>query len=128
MIRSLCVSLCVLCAIVVKSSANPPAASYIFPAGGQRGTTVDVRVGGLFLHDRCEFELTGPGVTASRTLTPAKRVWFEGPLLPIPESQAQEDYPAGMRGTVTLAKDATLGPRRVRVFTAQGGAGGPVFV
>ena len=48
--------------------------------------------------------------------------------MPIPESQAQEDYPADMRGTVTLAKDAPTGPRRVRVFTAQGGAGGPVFV
>lgn len=30
------------------ASANPPVASYIFPAGGQRGTTFNVRVGGLF--------------------------------------------------------------------------------
>src|SRR5688500_7952141 len=28
--------------------AEPPAASYIFPAGGQRGTKVAVRVGGMF--------------------------------------------------------------------------------
>jgi hypothetical protein len=123
-------SLCALCALCGESSssANPPTASYIFPAGGQRGTTVEVRVGGLFLHDHCEFELTGPGVKASPALTPTKRVWFEGPLLPLPESQQQEDYPADMRGTVALAKDATLGPRRGRVFTAQGGAGGLVFV
>src|SRR5262245_16311351 len=96
---SLCVSLCALCAFVVKSSANPPTASYVFPAGALRGTAVEVRVGGLFLHDRCEFEVAGPGVTASPALAPTKRVWFEGPLLPIPESQAQEDYPADMRGT-----------------------------
>jgi hypothetical protein len=36
---------------VVNSSANPPVASYIYPAGGQRGTTVKVRVGGLFLYE-----------------------------------------------------------------------------
>jgi hypothetical protein len=124
----LCVSLCELCVFVVNSSANPPTASYIFPAGAQRGTSVDVRVGGLFLHDKAAFEVTGSGVTHAPHLTPTKRVWFEGPLLPIPESQAQEDYPADYAGRVTVAKDATTGPRRVRVFTSQGGAGGLVFV
>jgi hypothetical protein len=128
---SLCAPLCLLCAFVVSSSSaagNPPAASYIFPAGAQRGTSVDVRVGGLFLHDKPAFEITGPGVTHSPHLTPTRRVWFEGPVLPLPESQQQEDYPADLHGKVTVAKDATLGARRVRVFTAQGGAGGPVFV
>ncbi|HEV3438415.1 MAG TPA: hypothetical protein VG122_13715 [Gemmata sp.] len=108
--------------------ANPPAATYIFPAGGQRGTTVPVRAGGLFLYDQCEFDLSGRGITASPTLRPMKRLWFEGPLLPLPESQQQEDYPADMTGTVTLAKDANLGPVRGRVFTSQGGAGGLVFM
>src|SRR5580658_3273403 len=108
--------------------ANPPAANYIFPAGGQRGTTVQVRVGGLFLHDQCEFDLFGRGITASPTLRPTKRLWFEGPVLPLPESQQQEDYPADMSSTITLAKDAPIGPVRGRVFTSQGGAGGLVFV
>jgi hypothetical protein len=103
-------------------------ASYVFPAGGQRGTTVKVRVGGLFLHERCGFALDGKGLTASPELVPTQRIWFEGPLLPIPESQQQEDYPADMLGTVAIAKDAALGPCRGRLFTAQGGAGGLVFV
>ena len=123
------VPLCVLCAFVVSTaSANPPVASYIFPAGGQRGTPVDVRVGGLFLHDAPTLAVSGPGVAASPRLLPAKRIWFEGPLLPLRESQQQEDYPADMRGQVTLAADAPTGPRRVRLFTAQGGAGGPIFM
>jgi len=123
-------SLCALCVLCGESSspANPPTVSYIFPAGGQRGTAVPVRVGGLFLHDKCEFDLTSPGVTATPHLVREKPVWFEGPILPLPESQAQEDYPADMRGTVTLAKDAKVGPVRGRVFTSQGGAGGLVFV
>ena len=126
---SLCVSLCSLCAFVVNSSsANPPAVAYVFPAGAQRGTAVEVRVGGLFLHDKPAFEVGGPGVGASPHLAPANRVWFEGPVLPLPESQQQEDYPADLTGKISVAKDAPLGSRRVRVFTSQGGASGPVFV
>src|SRR5688572_26156146 len=78
------------------ASANPPVASYVFPAGGPRGATVPVRVGGLFLHGRCGFTLDGPGLAFSRELTRTDRVWFEGPLLPLPESQQQEDYPDDM--------------------------------
>ncbi|MBA4191945.1 MAG: hypothetical protein C0467_28530 [Planctomycetaceae bacterium] len=122
-------SLCVLCVLCGESAfANPPTASYIFPAGGQRGTTVPVRVGGLFLHDKCAFEIAGPGVKASPELVRDKRLWFEGPVLPLPDSQRQEDYPADMRGSVSLAADAKIGATRGRVFTSQGGAGGLVFV
>lgn len=122
-------SLGVLCDSVVNlSHANPPVASYIYPAGGQRGTTVQVRVGGLFLHEKCGFILDGKGLTAPPKLTRTKPIWFEGPLLPLPESQQAEDYPADMAGTVAIAKDAVVGPRRGWVSTAQGGAGGLVFV
>ncbi|HUR53684.1 MAG TPA: hypothetical protein VMZ71_06115, partial [Gemmataceae bacterium] len=103
-------------------------ANYVFPAGGQRGTTVDVRVGGLFLHGPVEFALTGRGVTPDRLLKPAKRVWFEGPILPLPESQQQEDYPADFAGRVVIAPDAPAGAGRGRLFTSQGGTGGLVFV
>jgi len=124
---SLC-ALCALCGEISSSSANPPSASYIFPAGAQRGTAAEVRVGGLFLHDKPQFEVSGAGITASPHLTPTKRVWFEGPVLPLPESQQQEDYPADLSGTVAVTKDAPLGSRRVRVFTSQGGTSGPIFV
>jgi len=120
-------SLC-LCGNSSSVFANPPTASYIFPAGGQRGTTVPVRVGGLFLHDKCGFDVAGQGVKPSPELVREKRLWFEGPVLPLPDSQRQEDYPADMRGSVTLAADAKLGASRGRVFTAQGAAGGLVFV
>src|SRR5437764_11132631 len=127
-IRFLGGPLCSLCVFVVSAAANPPVASYVFPAGGQRGTTVQVRVGGLFLHDRCGFDLAGRGLTASPELTRTPRIWFEGPLLPLPESQQQEDYPADMAGTVTVARDAPVGARRGRLVTSQGAAGGLVFV
>jgi hypothetical protein len=114
--------------VVSPLRANPPVASYIFPAGGQRGATVDVRVGGLFLHDGCRFALEGKWLRASRTLAPTKRIWFEGPVIPIPDSQRAEDYPADMSGKVAIMRNADLGPQRGWLFTSQGAAGGLVFV
>src|SRR5438552_11684932 len=83
--------------------ANPPVASYLFPAGGQRGTKVELRDGGLFLHHSCGFEMLGPGVDASKELKRTRTRWFERPLLPLPDSQQQEDYPKDMAGSVRIA-------------------------
>ena len=108
--------------------ADPPTASYMFPAGGQRGTTVAVRVGGLNLLSKASLEMLGPGVEASREVRRVERVWLEGPLLPLPDSQQAEDYPQDYSGTVTIAGDASTGPRAWRVWTAQGAAGSLPFV
>src|SRR5262249_39370220 len=74
-------SLCSLCLCGESLRAEAPVASYIFPAGGQRGKSVDFRVGGLFLYQSCGFEMLGPGVTAGTQLRRTKTTWFEGPLL-----------------------------------------------
>jgi hypothetical protein len=108
--------------------ANPPTASYIFPAGGQRGTTVKVRVGGLFLYKTCGFEVLGRGIEASKQLQRTRTVWFEGPILPLPDSQQAEDYPRDMAGEVRVAAEAPLGACRCRVWTAEGAASGLTFV
>jgi hypothetical protein len=102
------------------TQAEAPVASYIFPAGGQRGKPVDVRVGGLFLHKSCSFEMLGPGVEASKQLQRTHTLWLEGPLLPLPDSQQAEDYPKDMAGRVTIAADAPLGMRYWRLWTSQG--------
>lgn len=100
--------------------AEPPAAAYIFPAGGQQGKTVAVKVGGIFLHSRCGFEMLGPGVKVSPKLERTKTIWFEGSLLPLPDSQRQEDYPKDMAGQVSITADAPLGVRYWRLWTSQG--------
>jgi hypothetical protein len=95
-------------------------ASFIFPAGGQRGTTVRVRVGGLNLHKGCGFEVLGPGVEVSPRLRRTDTLWFEGPLQPLPASQQAEDYPKDFLGEIRLTGDAPLGTRPWRLWTAQG--------
>ena len=100
--------------------ANPPVAAYIFPAGGQRGRTVNIRLGGLFLHKKCGFEMLGPGVKAPDSVQRTRTIWFEGSLLPLPDSQQAEDYPKDMAGQVHIDRNAPLGLRYWRLWTAQG--------
>ncbi|MFO0880596.1 MAG: PPC domain-containing protein [Gemmataceae bacterium] len=109
------------------SWAESPQLSYLFPAGGQRGQKVAVRVGGLNLYERCGWEATGTGLRLSPQLRRMATRWFEGPMLPLPDSQRQEDYPQDMAGEITIAADASIGPRRVRVWTAEGASSGPLF-
>lgn len=120
------IPLLLLCASSARAEA--PVASYIFPAGGQRGTTVNVRVGGLFLHKNCTFEILGPGVTATSKLTRMPTLWFEGPILPLPDSQRQEDYPKDMAGQIKIAADAVPGTRYWQLTTSQGATAAMKFV
>ncbi|MFM7057728.1 MAG: PPC domain-containing protein, partial [Planctomycetota bacterium] len=106
---------CGLCA------ADEPTAVSLFPAGGQRGTTTTFKVAGHYLHDACEFRMEGTGVQATTQLRRcASTVWFEGPVLPLPDSQQKEDYPVDHEGSVVIAADAAPGVRWWRVATSQG--------
>src|SRR5262245_34233450 len=117
--RSACACITLLLAAGA-ACADAPVASYIFPAGGRRGTAVPVRVGGLNLHKGCGFEMLGPGVEPARRLRRIDTIWFEGPLLPLPASQQAEDYPKDFLGEVRIAADAPLGLRPWRLWTSQG--------
>src|SRR5579863_9601070 len=123
------VSLLVALTFVVRpAAADTPAAMYIFPAGGQRGTDVKFRVGGLYLHESCPFAMSGSGVVASPRITATDTVWFEGPVVPLPDSQQAEDYPRDMAGSVQIAADAAVGLRAWRVWTDQGAVPSRPFV
>ncbi len=100
--------------------AERPHVSYVFPAGGQRGQTVEFRVGGHFLHEGGEFEMTGDGVSAVPRIERTETTWFEGPVIPMPASQRKEDYPQDYLGSVTIYPNAELGLRHWRVWTSQG--------
>lgn len=101
--------------------ADAPTAVYLFPAGGQRGTDVQFRLGGYDLHDGCPLEMVGSGLSPAPRVKPADRTrWFEGPVIPLPDSQAQESYPRDHVGQVSIAADASLGYCKARVWNSQG--------
>lgn len=108
--------------------AEPPSTSYIFPAGGQRGTQVAVRVGGHYLHDRAAIQWIGAGVTGPAEVTRSETLWFEGPLVRLPASQRQEDYPKDYSATLSIAVDAEPGARYWRVWNAQGATSARKFI
>ena len=124
------ISLAILFGVACQSMAwaDPPGAAYIFPAGGQRGTKVNVRVGGYCLHGECPFEMTGPGIKTSEKITEMETLWFEGPVIPQPASQRKEDYPRDHAGWIDIAADAALGIRRWQVWTSQGAAPSMKFI
>ena len=107
-----------VCAATI--SAEPPTAMYLFPAGGQRGTSVKLHAGGLFLNKSCNFEIVGQGVSGPSVVQRTATTTIEGPVLPLPESQRQEDYPQAMAAEIKIAADARLGNRHVRMWTSQG--------
>ena len=113
-------SLTVLFALCTTATADHPSVAYIFPAGGRQGTTVKVRVGGYNLHDSAAFAITGPGISAPTRIARGKTIFFEGPVIPLPDSQRQESYPKDYDATLSIAKDAQLGTRYWRVSTSQG--------
>lgn len=120
-----------LCALVAATVAHatPPTAAYIFPAGGQRGTTVEFRVGGHEMHATSEFAMIGAGVQSTSPLRrAAATIWFEGPLVPLPGSQAQENYPKDLSGSVVIDADAAPGIRRWRVWNSEGATASLPFV
>lgn len=110
----------VLAMSAVVARGEPPAATYVFPAGGQRGTKVAIRVGGMFLYEHARFEILGPGASSSPEIKRTETTWFDGPLIRQPASQAAENYPKDYAGEIQIATGAPLGFRRWRVWNAQG--------
>ena len=100
--------------------AEPPDIEYIFPAGGQRGTIVPVRVGGYYFHGQANFEMLGAGAKFKPQVDRVETVWFEGPLIYQPLSQQGENYPKDHFNEIGLAADAALGIRFWRCWTSQG--------
>jgi hypothetical protein len=118
--RFFCLSI-VACALVPGAiRAERPSTAYLFPAGGQRGTKVDVKVGGHYLFEGCPFEMLGPGVKAPAEIKRTETVWFEGPVIRLPLSQRNEDYPKDYAAPIEIAADAPLGVRYARCYTSQG--------
>lgn len=111
-----------------------PEIGYVFPSGGQAGTTVNVTIGGydwtpdmqLFVHDpRIKLEITGP---PSEVLVPPPPYWFgakgRGYAWPLPrEFPARLTIPADvLPGLVRFQAANANGASPVGFFYVSGGA------
>ena len=94
-----------------------PHITYLFPAGGQRGTTFETMIRGRGLEGASEVRVSGEGVTA-------KVLAIEEPSTKLRQrSQNRQDTsenPNVVRMSVTVVADAELGQRDFRLVTPKG--------
>lgn len=109
-------------------NAEPPSTAFIFPAGAQRGTSTEFRVGGHYFHGHAQFTMEGEGIKAPAEIREVPTIWFDGPMLIQPASQKGEDYPKDHLGSVVISKDAPLGTRAWWCRTSQGSTPSMGFV
>jgi hypothetical protein len=135
---------------------NSPHIAYVYPAGGQRGTTVQVKVGGRFVDTSTAAIVSGPGIRAliagvDRPLTPkeltelrdkatamqktaktpAERQELVAIRLRIGDSQRRNQSPVFseiVTLSITIDAGAEPGPRQVRLDTALGLSNALTFV
>src|SRR5437762_1999767 len=81
--------------VACHGSAAPPKVDYLYPAGGQRGSKVEVTVGGTFERWPVQAHVEGKGLAVEVTKTTGKLI-------------------------VTVAADAEPGVHNIRLFDEQG--------
>ncbi len=106
--------------LAVSAQAEPPGIEYVFPAGGQKGTTVQVHVGGYYFHGEANFEMLGTGVKYKSSIKRIETIWFEGPMIQQPLSSKKEGYPKDHLGEISIHDEAQIGHRLWRCRTSQG--------
>ena len=104
-----------------------PSSTHIFPAGGRRGTEVNVQVGGECIPPGTRFRIWGKGLVAPSEL--GERV--SGNYAPSPRRKPSEQpvtHPTEWKSHITIAADAPLSPGLWRLSCARGGTGGRPFI
>ena len=118
---------CVAELAMAQQVPTDPTSTHIFPAGGRRGTQVNVRVGGECLPPGTRFRFFGDGVSAPVELgEPAI-----GQYAPSPRRKPGEQpmtYPREWHSQIQLDADASLGVKLWRLSCARGGTGGRPFI
>src|SRR5438094_284412 len=105
--------------------SREPSSTHIFPAGGRRGTTVTVRVGGECFPPGMKLTLWGDGVKAppvlGATVNPRYEPSARRPPRDADGAGAAMTYPREWESTLTIAAGAPLGPKFWRVSGGWGG-------
>ena len=104
-----------------------PSSTHIFPAGGRRGTSVNVQVGGECIPPSTRFRIWGEGLAAPPEL--GERATGKYAISPRRKPSEQPvTHPTEWKSNVTIAADASLRPGLWRLSCARGGTGGRPFI
>jgi len=114
-------------AVFAQQVPTDPSSTHIFPAGGRRGTRVDVRVGGECLPPGTRLRLFGDGISAPLDLG-AEATGDYGPSPRRKPSEQPVTHPREWRSQIDIAETAPLGVTLWRLSCARGGTGGRPFI
>ena len=112
---------------IAQQVPTDPSSTHTFPAGGRRGTEVNVRVGGECLPPGTRFRIWGEGLSAPSEL--GDRV--TGSYAPSPGRKPGEQpvtHPTEWKSMITIAGNASPGVALWRLSCARGGTGGRPFI
>lgn len=129
---ALVLTICLLAALVPprilgQQVTTDPASTHIFPAGGRRGTAVEVRIGGECLPPQTRLRFLGDGISASDVLGPRAAPREE----PSPRRNPGEqhiNYPKEWTARLEIEEGAPLGPRFWWLACARGGTAARAFL
>jgi len=131
--RELTIIVCLLASVLAPAVTcaqqvpTDPASTHIFPAGGQRGTEVSVRVGGECLPPSTRFRIWGEGLAAPPEL--GERATGNYAISPRRKPSEQPvSHPTEWKSRITIAADAPVGIGLWRLSCARGGTGGRPFI
>ncbi len=131
--RGLPIIVCLLASVLAPAVTcaqqvpTDPSSTHIFPAGGQRGTEVSVRVGGECLPPSTRFRIWGEGLAAPPEL--GERVTGNYAISPRRKPSEQPvSHPTEWKSRITIAADAPVGIGLWRLSCARGGTGGRPFI
>jgi hypothetical protein len=93
-------------ALAQRQQVVGPHIDYVFPAGAQRGTAVEVTVGGQNLQGANAVRVSGQGIT--------------GTVAPVVDPKTKAVDPKSVKLNLTLAPDAQLGEREIRIISPKG--------
>ena len=107
--------------------AYSPSSTHIFPAGGRRGQTVQVRLGAECIPPGTEFQLFGDGVSGNSRLTNEVTDDGERSVKRVP-TEIPITHPREWAAQIQIEGEAPLGPVYWRVHCAQGGTATRPFI
>ena len=110
----------VLMLICMPLRADPPASSYIFPAGGQQGSVVTCRVGTLNCASECGFRVMDDGISAPARIARIDTLMLVGPYHQNPVAQLAWDYPKDMSATLGIPSHTRSGVYNWYCTTSEG--------
>ena len=111
------ISLLLLAFASLYTMANTPHLGYVYPAGGQQGTSFEIIIGGQQLNDITGIYISGEGVKGQylEALPKIRRDKRD-----VNREQENEQIAERVRFSITIDKNAPLGLRDIRIQTKNG--------